>query len=100
MEFEDQLVQQIIADTATGAAIPMLAYTLRQLYDLAGRDATITRDMYVRAGADTEYCVPTCGSLSRQSLAGLTLFGSRGHAESLGLTPCASCRPDLHPLSA
>ncbi len=68
---------------------------------VAARARRIERDhMYVRAGADTEYCVPTCGSLSRQSLAGLTLFGSRGHAESVGLTPCASCRPDLHPLSA
>jgi hypothetical protein len=68
---------------------------------VAARSRRIERDhMYVRAGADTEYCVPTCGSLSRQSLAGLTLFGSRGHAESVGLTPCTSCRPDLHPLSA
>ena len=68
---------------------------------VAARARKIERDhMYVRAGADTEYCVPTCGSLSRQSLAGLTLFGSRGHAEAVGLTPCSSCRPDLHPLSA
>lgn len=68
---------------------------------LAVRARKIERDhMYVRAGADSEYCVPTCGSLSRQSLAGLTLFGSRGHAEAVGLTPCTSCRPDLHPLSS
>jgi methylated-DNA-[protein]-cysteine S-methyltransferase len=68
---------------------------------MAVRARRIERDrMYVRAGADSEYCVPTCGSLSRQSLAGLTLFGSRGHAEAVGLTPCTSCRPDLHPLSA
>jgi methylated-DNA-[protein]-cysteine S-methyltransferase len=68
---------------------------------MAPRARKIERDhMYVRAGADSEYCVPTCGSLSRQSLAGLTLFGSRGHAEAVGLTPCTSCRPDLHPLSS
>ncbi|HEV8530297.1 MAG TPA: methylated-DNA--[protein]-cysteine S-methyltransferase [Methylomirabilota bacterium] len=68
---------------------------------VAVRARKIERDhMYVRAGADSEYCVPTCGSLSRQSLAGLTLFGSRGHAEAVGLTPCTSCRPDLHPLSS
>jgi methylated-DNA-[protein]-cysteine S-methyltransferase len=68
---------------------------------MAVRARRVERDrMYVRAGADSEYCVPTCGSLSRQSLAGLTLFGSRGHAEAVGLTPCTSCRPDLHPLSA
>jgi len=68
---------------------------------MAVRARKIERDhMYVRAGADSEYCVPTCGSLSRQFLAGLTLFGSRGHAEAVGLTPCTSCRPDLHPLSS
>ena len=68
---------------------------------MAVRARKIERDhMYIRAGADSEYCVPTCGSLSRQSLAGLTLFGSRGHAEAVGLTPCTSCRPDLHPLSS
>lgn len=57
------------------------------------------RAMYVRYHADTEYCVPTCGSLATTPLAELTLFGSRERAESIGLTPCSSCRPDLHPLS-
>ena len=28
------------------------------------------------------------------------LFGSRRHAEAMGLSPCSSCRPDLHPLPA
>lgn len=56
--------------------------------------------MYVRFESDTEYCVPTCGSLSKTPLAELTLFGSRRHAEAVGLTPCTACRPDLHPLSA
>jgi len=56
--------------------------------------------MYACCEAETEYCVPTCGSLSQMPLAELTLFGSRRHAEAVGLTPCSSCRPDLHPLSA
>jgi methylated-DNA-[protein]-cysteine S-methyltransferase len=56
--------------------------------------------MYVRFESETEYCVPTCGPLSQGPLAQLTLFGSRRHAEAVGLTPCSSCRPDLHPLSA
>ena len=56
--------------------------------------------MYVRFESETEYCVPTCGSLSQMPLAELTLFGSRRHAEAVGLTPCTTCRPDLHPLTA
>lgn len=60
----------------------------------------VTRDtMYVRYKDDVEYCVPTCGSLSQRSLAELTLFGSRTHAEAIGLGPCTTCRPDLHPLT-
>lgn len=58
------------------------------------------RAMYVRHLLDTEYCVPTCGSLASMPLAELTLFGSRAGAEAAGLAPCTSCRPDLHPISA
>ncbi len=54
--------------------------------------------MYVRDGHDAEYCVPTCGSLAARPLSRLTLFTRRERAESLGLRPCTSCRPDLHPL--
>lgn len=67
-----------------------------------GADASrIDRDhMYVWISPDKEYCVPSCGSLSEMPLAQLTLFGSRRHAEAVGLSPCTSCRPDLHPLPA
>jgi methylated-DNA-[protein]-cysteine S-methyltransferase len=54
--------------------------------------------MYIRHRDDTEYCLPTCGALPRRSLAELTLFASRARAESCGLHPCSTCRPDLHPL--
>lgn len=54
--------------------------------------------MYAHNLGDTEYCVPTCGSLGKQSLARLTLFSTRAGAEAAGLGPCTSCRPDLHPL--
>ena len=78
----------------------------RRLLDVEGvrtekapRDWQIARDaMYVRYKDDAEYCVPTCGSLSKRSLAELTLFGTRRCAEAIGLGPCTSCRPDLHPL--
>jgi methylated-DNA-[protein]-cysteine S-methyltransferase len=67
----------------------------------ARRNPRIVRDtMYVVADHDTEYCLPTCGSLSTLPLWRLTLFGSRERAESAGLAPCTSCRPDLHPISA
>ena len=67
----------------------------------ARRDPHVSRDrMYVVADHDTEYCVPTCGSLSTLPLWRLTLFASRDRAESAGLAPCTSCRPDLHPISA
>jgi methylphosphotriester-DNA--protein-cysteine methyltransferase len=56
--------------------------------------------MYVWISPDKEYCVPTCGALPEMPLAQLTLFGSREHAEAVGLSPCSSCRPDLHPLPA
>ncbi len=58
------------------------------------------RAMYVRQWGDGEYCLPTCGSLSRRPLADLELFASRERAQSVGLAPCTSCRPDLHPLLA
>ena len=63
------------------------------------RDFSVARDaMYHLGAGETEYCLPTCGSISTRSLAELTLFASRESAESGGLSPCTSCRPDLHPL--
>ena len=58
------------------------------------------RHMYVWVAPYTEYCVPTCGSIPEMPLSQLTLFGSRRNAEAVGLSPCTSCRPDLHPISA
>jgi methylated-DNA-[protein]-cysteine S-methyltransferase len=47
-----------------------------------------------------EYCVPSCGSIARQPIGRVTLIASRERAAALGLVPCTTCRPDLHPLSA
>jgi methylated-DNA-[protein]-cysteine S-methyltransferase len=58
------------------------------------------RVMYVRYLTEVEYCLPTCGSLSSTPLSQLTLFGSRDRAEAVGLAPCSSCRPDLHPIAS
>jgi methylated-DNA-[protein]-cysteine S-methyltransferase len=67
----------------------------------ARRDVRIAREtMYALAEGESEYCLPTCGSLASLPLARLTLFGARERAEAAGLAPCTSCRPDLHPLPA
>jgi methylated-DNA-[protein]-cysteine S-methyltransferase len=76
----------------------------------AGGDVRVARDaMYVLAPGDTAYCLPTCPSAdpaappayaARAFPIGGVLFGSRVRAEAMGLTPCTTCRPDLHPLSA
>jgi hypothetical protein len=54
--------------------------------------------MYAWDRRDREYCLPTCGDISERPIGLVTLFASMGEAESLGLAPCGSCRPDLHPL--
>jgi hypothetical protein len=46
-------------------------------------DFLVRRDaVYVRHLDDAEYCLPTCGSLGREPLSELTLFGSRRWAEA------------------
>ncbi len=55
--------------------------------------------MYVLYPGDREYCVPTCPSLDTRPPAPLIRFGARQHAEAAGFAPCATCRPDLHPIS-
>jgi methylated-DNA-[protein]-cysteine S-methyltransferase len=54
--------------------------------------------MYLLAPGDSEYCLPSCASTETLQSGLLTYFGSRNRAEAVGLTPCTSCRPDLHPL--
>ncbi|MFQ5897298.1 MAG: methylated-DNA--[protein]-cysteine S-methyltransferase [Candidatus Methylomirabilia bacterium] len=64
------------------------------------RDFQIVREaMYVRYPGEEAYCLPSCPSLGSLTPARLTLFGSRGRAEAMGLAPCTTCRPDLNPIS-
>ena len=66
----------------------------------ARRDFSVARErMYALGEGETEYCLPTCGSIGTRSLAEVTLFASRADAESGGFAPCGSCRPDLHPIN-
>lgn len=65
----------------------------------AGELGITSQAMYALYPGDREYCLPTCPSLRTRQPAPLTRFASREVAEALGLTPCATCRPDLHPIS-
>ena len=66
-----------------------------------GRSPHVDRDaVYYCHLDDTEYCIPTCGTISQQSLGNFIVYASRARAEGAGLAPCTSCRPDLHPLPA
>lgn len=66
----------------------------------ARHELCVARDtMYVRYRRHDCYCLPTCANLPTMTLGRLMLFGSRDRAEAEGLKPCATCRPDIHPLS-
>ncbi|HEX2481006.1 MAG TPA: methylated-DNA--[protein]-cysteine S-methyltransferase [Methylomirabilota bacterium] len=54
--------------------------------------------MYLLAPGDSEYCIPSCPSTETLQSGLLTYFGSRNRAEAVGLRPCTTCRPDLHPI--
>ena len=65
------------------------------------RDVEIDRSkMYAWYRRERAYCLPTCGAISKQPIGAVTLFASAREADSLGLSPCSDCRPDLHPLGA
>ena len=54
--------------------------------------------MYVLGPGEHEYCLPSCPSTDPFPMGG-RLFASRERAEAMGLAPCTTCRPDLHPLA-
>jgi O-6-methylguanine DNA methyltransferase len=64
------------------------------------REAEIDRSkMYAWYRQGREYCLPSCGTISKQPIGAVTLFASAREADTLGLAPCGDCRPDLHPLA-
>jgi methylated-DNA-[protein]-cysteine S-methyltransferase len=65
-------------------------------------DSRVARDTlyHYERNDQHEYCLPTCGDIARRPIGRVTLLASRELAGSLGLVPCTSCRPDLHPLAA
>jgi hypothetical protein len=74
-EFEDGLVATLVADTGSGGALPLLAYTLAQLTDGVRRGALLTHQQYVGIGG-------VSGALQRQADAALEEASS-----AAGVTP-------------
>jgi formylglycine-generating enzyme required for sulfatase activity len=50
LSLEPGLSQRMVADTQTGDALPLLAFTLRELWEKYGRDGDITLDEYRTLG--------------------------------------------------
>ncbi len=50
LQFSSGLIERMVEDTAGGDALPLLAYTLRALYQRAGPDGFIGVDEYERLG--------------------------------------------------
>lgn len=50
LELEPSLVRTMVADTATPDALPLLAFTLRELWEMAGEDGRLTLAEYQRLG--------------------------------------------------
>ena len=50
LEFDPGLVERIVEDTAGGDAVPLLAYTLRELWRRAGPDGSVTMTSYESVG--------------------------------------------------
>ncbi|HEX2298971.1 MAG TPA: TIR domain-containing protein, partial [Pseudonocardiaceae bacterium] len=50
LEFAPGLIERMVEDTAGGDALPLLGYTLHELYQRTGRDGTITAANYDAVG--------------------------------------------------
>jgi len=64
----------------------------------SGIPAIRSRAMYVGDPDEQVYCLPTCPSLGARRASRLTRFASREAAEAAGRRPCATCKPEHHPL--
>ncbi len=74
---EDDMVAQLVADTDSGEALPLLAFTLAQLADGVGRGGRLSQQRYDQLGG-------VQGALARQAdtaLAEATVASGRGREE-------------------
>ena len=58
--FQEGLIGRMVEDTTGGDALPLLAWTLQQLYERVGREGTVTSDDYDELGG-------VVGSLQRRA---------------------------------
>jgi hypothetical protein len=71
LEFAPGLVERMVEETTGGDAVPLLAYTLRALYERVGPEATISIADYETAGG-------VVGALQRRANQVLDELGRRG----------------------
>ena len=75
LEFTPGLVERMIEDTPTGDALPLLAYTLRELYDRRANDGTVL------SGSDYDAMGGVDGALQRRADLVRHDLDVRGHGE-------------------
>jgi len=91
LEFAPGLVNRFVDETEGGDALPLLAFTLRRLVDLAGRDGKITTAAYESTGG-------VLGALRAQADTTAARFDSQhGRLVIPTLTRLATVTPDGQP---
>jgi WD40 repeat protein len=74
LRFAPGLVQRMVRDTDTGDGLPLLAYTLRELYQRVGTGGTVRIDDYEALGG-------VVGALQRRADRVLAELGRRDHGD-------------------
>ncbi len=95
LQFAPGLVEQMVEETTGGDALPLLAYTLRELYQQAGADGDVTVAEYQALGGVVGALQHRADRLRPTSLA------RRGHGELVlpTLTKFAAVEGDAEPTS-
>ena len=94
LQFAPGLVEQMVEETTGGDALPLLAFMLRELYQQAGADGTVTVAEYQELGG-------VVGALQRRADRLTDELGRRGGGESVlpTLTKFAVVEGDAEPTS-
>ena len=94
LQFAPGLVEQMVEETTGGDALPLLAYTLRELHQQAGDDGNVTVAEYQELGG-------VIGALQRRADRLTDELGRRGSADSVlpTLTRLAVVEGDAEPTS-
>ncbi len=94
LQFAPGLVEQMVEETTGGDALPLLAFMLRELYQQAGADGTVTITEYQELGG-------VIGALQRRADRLTDELGRRGGGETVlpTLTKFAVVEGDAEPTS-